>query len=149
MENIIPAPLHYELTNEKMVIVEDTISVEFSDDSLEDVALKFCKVVEQKTGLASNTEMTDEPVVVLDLADDERLISLPYAGTEPDERYSIEVDTDHIYITSKSVEGVNHGLSSLLYILDTANKNKEGHLVLPGMVILDGPNSELYSQVMI
>jgi len=149
MENIIPAPLHYELTKEKMVIGEDTISVEFSDDSLEEVALNFCKVAEQKIGLASNTEMTDEPVVVLDLVNDERLSALPFDGTGPDERYSLEVDTDHIYISSKSVEGVNHGLSALLHILDSANKDREGHLVIPGMVILDGPNSELFSQTML
>lgn len=146
MDNNIPAPLHYELTKERMVFTEDTISVEFSDDRLEDLALKFCEEANRRTGLPSNTEMTDEPAIILDLADDERLNALPYDGTGLDERYSIEVDTDHIYVTGKTIEGVDHGLTSLLTLLDTANKDREGHLFLPGMLILDGPRSELFSQ---
>jgi N-acetyl-beta-hexosaminidase len=146
MENNIPAPLHYELTNERMVFTEDTISVEFSDDSLEDVALKFCNEAERRLGVTSNTGMTDEPAIIVDLADDERLNALTYDGTGTDERYSIEVDTDHIYVTGKTIEGVDHGLTSLLILLDTANKDRDGHLFLPGMLILDGPRSELFSQ---
>ena len=139
METIIPEPLKVEYNQEKLVL-PDTISVEFSDTNLRGIVNNFCKQAADITGLPSNSSLTDSPLVIIELEKSELLNDFPATAT-PEKRYALEIYDNHIYVTSETVDGIKAGLTTLLQILEGAEKNADGEIEIPGRVILDAPKA--------
>ncbi len=137
--NLTPEPIKCDYNQEKLII-RDTVSVEFSESTLREIVNNFCNQVADITGLPSNSSMTDNPILILDLEKSQLLDEFPATAT-PENRYALEIYYNHIYLSSESVDGIKAGLITLLQIFKSTERNELGELEIAGRVILDAPIS--------
>lgn len=127
--------------NQEKLVISDTISVSFTDNSLRGVVENFCKQAAEDTGFPSNHEHTDQPIVIVDLvknyAADNGHSDLPLQQI-PQSGFMLEIFHDHIYLTGDNKEGVKLGLRRLLEILNVADYTEAG-IEIKGQVIIEGP----------
>lgn len=144
MTNVIPIPFQVDQGNDKIELT-DGMSIGYTEPSLGNIAEIFCSEVSRRTGLnCFHNGSVFDASVLLQLKSDDFLESIPFPiGVSPstiwiDERYSLEINKPQIKIKSPSIEGLTHGLTTLLQILSTTPKT-ENSIFISEKTILDGP----------
>lgn len=144
---IIPAPVS-QTVSEGLFVIKPNTEIGYSDESLKGLAQMLSEEIESVSGmkLASASCKESNCIIFLELTSPDEFADMPKSyglspkdGDPADERYSLSIQKENIYIKAPAPEGIYRGITSLKQIVGSNSEPIDGKIYLPLMEVKDSP----------
>lgn len=146
--NVIPAPVEL-VRGEGLFPIGPRTEIGYNDEALRGAAARLSEEIERVSGmkLAYASCKESNCIIFMELQKPEEFADLPATygnspkGGDPmDERYSLSIERENIYIKAPAIEGLYRGIATLTQIVaQNATPAENGKLYLPILEVKDAP----------
>lgn len=146
--NVIPAPVEL-VRGEGLFPIGPRTEIGYNDEALRGAAARLSEEIERVSGmkLAYASCKESNCIIFMELLKPEEFADLPATygnspkGGDPmDERYSLSIERENIYIKAPAIEGLYRGIATLTQIVaQNATPAENGKLYLPILEVKDAP----------
>lgn len=146
--NVIPAPVEL-VRGEGLFPIGPRTEIGYNDEALRGAAARLSEEIERVSGmkLAYASCKESNCIIFMELLKPEEFADLPATygnspkGEDPmDERYSLSIERENIYIKAPAIEGLYRGIATLTQIVaQNATPAENGKLYLPILEVKDAP----------
>ena len=146
--NVIPAPVEL-VRGEGLFPIGPRTEIGYNDEALRGAAARLSEEIERVSGmkLAYASCKESNCIIFMELLKPEEFADLPATygnspkGGDPmDERYSLSIERENLYIKAPAIEGLYRGIATLTQIVaQNATPVENGKLYLPILEVKDAP----------